>query len=288
MIGKTRQVEANPGATPAGPGKSRGVLGWPSEVVNLSVSRRLPFPELAGSVAYYWTVSWDLRGREPHLQETLPHPNVYMVFENDKLVVSGVATGKFTRLLEGRDRTFGVKFKPGGFRPFLQAPVSSLTNRIVAANSIFGEDADALEARLVAAGKEEETVEEEMVEAANSFFQSQVPQPDESIQLAEQLVERILQQPEIKKVEDLADRSGISKRSLQRIFSEYVGASPKWVIRRYRLHELVERLNSGEELNWADVALELGYFDQAHLINDFRSIVGRSPTGYQELVAKNS
>jgi len=287
MIGKTRQAEPNlgaaPEAVPAGLGKSRGVLGWPSEAVSLAVSRRLPFSELASSVAYYWTVSWDLSGRQPHLQETLPHPNVYMIFENDKLVVSGVSTGKFTRLLEGRDRTFGVKFKPGGFRPFLQAPVSSLTNRIVAANSIFGEDADALEARLIAAGEEEE-----MVEAANCFFQSRIPQPDETIQLAGQLVERILQEPDIKTVEGLADCSGLSKRSLQRLFSEYVGVSPKWVIRRYRLHELVERLNSGEELNWADLALELGYFDQAHLINDFRSIVGRSPTGYQELVAKNS
>jgi len=283
MIGKTRQTETNPGAIPADLGKSRGVLGWPSEVVNLAVSRRLPFHELAGSVAYYWTVSWDLHGKEPHLQETLPHPNVYMIFENDKLVVSGVTTGKFTRLLEGRDRTFGVKFNPGGFRPFLQAPVSSLTNCIVAANSIFGSDADALEARLIAAGEEEE-----MVEAANCFFQSRIPRPDETIQLAGRLVERILQEPDIKTVEGLADCSGLGKRSLQRIFNEYVGVSPKWVIRRYRLHELVERLNSGEELNWPDLALELGYFDQAHLINDFRVIVGRSPTGYQELVAKNS
>src|SRR5271163_1005689 len=283
MIGKTRQAKAIPGTIPAGPGKSRGVLGWPAEAVNLAVSRRLPFPDLADRIAYYWTVSWDLRGREPHLQETLPHPNVYMVFEYRKLVVSGVTTGKFTRLLEGQDRTFGVKFKPGGFRPFLPAPVSSLTNRIVPANSVFGKDADALEARLVASAEDEE-----MVEAANCFFQSRVPHPDETIVLASRLVERILQQPDIKTVEDLAGRSGIGKRSLQWVFSEYVGVSPKWVIRRYRLHELVERLNSGEELNWADIALELGYFDQAHLINDFRSIVGRSPACYQELVAKNS
>src|SRR5271163_3023915 len=200
MIGKTRQAKAIPGTIPAGPGKSRGVLGWPAEAVNLAVSRRLPLPELAACIAYYWTVRWDLRGREPHLQETLPHPNVYLIFDYGKLVVSGVTTGKFTRLLEGRDRTFGVKFNPGGFRPFLQAPVSSLTNCIVAANSIFGSDADALEARLIAAGEEEE-----MVEAANCFFQSRIPRPDETIQLAGRLVERILQEPDIKTVEGLAD-----------------------------------------------------------------------------------
>src|SRR5271163_784876 len=174
MIGKTRQAKAIPGTIPAGPGKSRGVLGWPAEAVNLAVSRRLPLPELAGCVAYYWTVSWDLRGREPHLQDTLPHPNVYLIFDYGKLVVSGVTTGKFTRLLEGRGRTFGVKFKPGGFRPFLQSRVSSLTNRIVAASNVFDKEADALEARLIAAGQKEEMGEDEMVEAANCFFQASI------------------------------------------------------------------------------------------------------------------
>ncbi len=62
------------------------------------------------------------------------------------------------------------------------------------------------------------------------------------------------------------------------------GASPKWVIRRYRLHELVERLKAGEALNGAQMALDLGYSDQAHLINDFRSIVGYSPSRYRSLL----
>lgn len=73
----------------------------------------------------------------------------------------------------------------------------------------------------------------------------------------------------------------MGKRSLQRLFNDYVGVSPKWVIRRYRLHELLERVHSGAEPDYAQLALELGYYDQAHLINDFRSIVGYSPTQYQ-------
>jgi AraC-like DNA-binding protein len=43
----------------------------------------------------------------------------------------------------------------------------------------------------------------------------------------------------------------MGKRRLQRIFQEYVGASPKWVIRRYRLHELVENMNAGGPVAWA-------------------------------------
>ena len=56
------------------------------------------------------------------------------------------------------------------------------------------------------------------------------------------------------------------------------------MIRRYRLHELVERLKAGEVVDGAQTALDLGYSDQAHLINDFRSIVGYSPSRYRSLL----
>ena len=120
-----------------------------------------------------------------------------------------------------------------------------------------------------------------MVAAVNAFFLHRVPEPDENVELADQLVNRILHQPQIRTVDDLAARTGLSKRSVQRVFREYVGIPPKWVIRRYRLHELIERLEAGAPLNWPDLALELGYFDQAHLINDFRAITGYSPADYQ-------
>jgi AraC-like DNA-binding protein len=222
-------------------------------------------------------VSWDLRGLPPHRPETLPHPNVHAIFEPGGSTVAGVHTAKFTRLLEGRSHVFGIKFTPGGFRFFLDAPVSSLANRIVPVHSVFGHDIDALEAVLISS-----RAEDEMVEAANDFFRQRVPAATETMTLAGALVERILREPDIRTVDDLVRRTGIGKRSLQRLFNEYVGVSPKWVIRRYRLHELVERFNSGEQPDYAQLALELGYFDQAHLINDFRSIVGYSPAQYQK------
>ena len=83
----------------------------------------------------------------------------------------------------------------------------------------------------------------------------------------------------IVRVEQLVDLAGIRQRALQRLFREYVGVSPKWVIQRYRLFEAAERLASGES-EGARVAHELGYFDQAHFIRDFKAMVGRSPTAF--------
>jgi AraC-like DNA-binding protein len=64
------------------------------------------------------------------------------------------------------------------------------------------------------------------------------------------------------------------------LFRRYVGASARWVIKRYRLYEALDRLNGPTRSDWADLAQELGYFDQAHFINDFKKIVGRSPSAY--------
>jgi AraC-like DNA-binding protein len=259
----------------AAAGGSRGVLRLPPEGVR--VSRRAPSSVLACFVAYYWRVNWDLRGGPPHLQETLPHPNIYLVFDNGRLQLGGVSTTKFTRTLSGEGFALGVKFRPGGFRPFLKASGSSVTDLIVAPSRVFGSDADNLEKDL-AFNREEE----KMFNTMDTFLLRRVPPLDENIELVDSLVRQILQQPEIKTVDDLVDRTGIGKRSLQRLFREYVGVPPKWVIQRYRLHELISRLEGGEPLNWPDLALELGYYDQAHLIHDFRAITGYPPAGYQQ------
>ncbi|HTF60030.1 MAG TPA: DUF6597 domain-containing transcriptional factor, partial [Actinomycetes bacterium] len=56
------------------------------------VVRARPSPALADLVEHYWTVSWDLRGRQPHTQHTLPHPSVHLVAERDRSGVMGVLT----------------------------------------------------------------------------------------------------------------------------------------------------------------------------------------------------
>ena len=256
-------------------GPPRGVLHRPAPAGRFSHSRISPPPDLALWVAHCWMVSWELEGPQPHVQETLPHPNFHLVFENGAATVSGVHTGRYTRTLEGRSFAFGVKFTPGGFRPFLNRAASTLANKTVPASQIFGTEINGIQCTA--------STEDERTQAACAFLLARKPEPDPAVAHINQIVESILRTPDLKTVDDLCAHTKIGKRTLQRLFNEYVGATPKWVIRRYRLHELVERCHSGEKLDYAQLALDLGYFDQAHLINDFRSIVGFSPTRYQQL-----
>jgi AraC-like DNA-binding protein len=264
-------------------GRARGMVRRTLPEGKMRHARRRPPRELQPWIAHFWMIQWDLRSCEPQLVENLPHPNVHVIFEEDGAVVSGVQTRKFSRVIEGCSQVFGVKFRAGGFRPFLGDAVSTIADRVVPAKTVFGKDVEALRAVLISSAKEAEKLE-----AAGAFFLARVPKPDKMAALTDRLVSRILDEPEIKTVDDLVAHAGLGKRSLQRIFNEYVGVSPKWVIRRYRLHEVMERLNSGAQPDWAQLALELGYFDQAHLINDFKSILGYSPTQYQKMVAKPS
>ena len=64
------------------------------------------------------------------------------------------------------------------------------------------------------------------------------------------------------------------------MFNDYVGVSPKWVIQRYRLQEAAERLAEGRATSLETLALELGFFDQAHFCRDFKALVGRTPAEY--------
>jgi AraC-like DNA-binding protein len=264
-------------------GRPRGVLRPPPAEGRLRHARRNPPTDLEPWIQHYWSVSWDLRGCEPFLQETLPHPNVHIVFDQTGSHIAGVHTGRFSTILEDQGRVFGIKFRPGGFRPFLGSSVGALANRMVPTQQVFGAEARPWE-RTMQSLQEDEA----LIGTASEFLRARLPPPDPNVSLATRLVEQILNagdcQSRIRGVQELARHSGMSQRSLQRLFQEYVGASPKWVIRRYRLHELVERLKAGDVVDGAQAALDLGYFDQAHLINDFRSIVGYSPTRYGNLL----
>src|SRR5205814_5681308 len=82
------------------------------------------------------------------------------------------------------------------------------------------------------------------------------------------------------RVGDQAASSGLSVRTLQRLFADYVGVSPKWVMRRARLHDAAERADGGEPVDWAALASDLGYADQAHLTRDFTVTIGVPPARY--------
>ncbi|HEX6351636.1 helix-turn-helix domain-containing protein [Actinophytocola sp.] len=226
--------------------------------------RHEPSPELAPWVARYWEAHWDYA--EPYHQKIVPYPNVHLSFGEGRADVNGVVSGYQIKVLEGAAGVFGVAFRPGCFRPFLGAPVSTITDKVVPAAEVFGTDLP-------------ERPDKAEIEA---FLLARLPAPDPRADEAANAVETIATDPTVTRVETLADVTGTSVRGLQRLFAEYVGIGPKWVIRRYRLHGVTERLAAQEPVDWAALAADLGYADQGHFIRDFKNMFGETPTWYAE------
>jgi AraC-like DNA-binding protein len=263
------------------PETPRGVLHLRIESTP-GYGRYYPAEDLAPFVEHFWTIEWDLD--EPAVREVLPHPSVHLVIEIGRSAVAGVPTGRFTRRLEGKGRVLGTKFHPGGFRPFLAGPVSDLTGRTLPLDEVFGEAAAGLEARALALADPIAAFE-----VVQDFLRGLRPARDPTAELIHRIVARAAADREMVRVEHLVREFGIGARRLQRLFGEYVGVSPKWILQRYRLHEAAERIAAGGAIDWAAMALDLGYSDQAHLIRDFKKLVGQPPGEYAKIyVAVNS
>jgi transcriptional regulator GlxA family with amidase domain len=79
----------------------------------------------------------------------------------------------------------------------------------------------------------------------------------------------------------VAERLAVSPRTLQRLFARYVGASPLWVLRRYRLQDAAAAIDAGEGTDLAALASDLGFADQAHFTRSFTQVIGVPPSVYR-------
>jgi AraC-like DNA-binding protein len=183
-------------------------------------------------------------------------------------------------LLTGKSRVIGTKFQPGGLRPFIDRPVAALTDRVVPIETVFGAAAADLGCRALA-----HTDHHAAIGVIESFLLERNPRVVDELELLRRITSRIASDREMRGVEPLAREFGLGMRSLQRLFREFVGVSPKWMIRRFRLQEATETLAAARRVDWAEFALGLGYTDQAHFVRDFKRLIGSTPGAYFKALA---
>ncbi|MGK3989358.1 helix-turn-helix transcriptional regulator [Sorangium sp. So ce136] len=173
----------------------------------------------------------------------------------------------------GLARTVILRFKPGWSVPLLGVAASELTDRIVPLEEVWGRAARELCGELLAAGSRADVMDRVAralaLRAGQSFETA-------SGQLARRAV-RLLEGGEVR-VERVAGRLGITARHLRRAFIENVGIGPKEFARTVRLQRAVRM--AATSCDWARIAADAGYYDQAHLIADFRQLLGLTPGAF--------
>jgi AraC-like DNA-binding protein len=242
-----------------------------------------PAEDLALFVEYYWIVTWDFRGKGSYLAEILPHPRVHLIIAPGQSSVFGVVKGRFSYRYEENGRVFGVRFKPGAVYPLMHMPIAQLTNASLGIKETFGIDGPVLERALLL-----QADQKVMIESVEQFLRRILPEQDEHGKMIQQILDYIVAHCEITRVEDIVTHFNLSKRTLQRLFHQYIGVNPKWVIQHYRLHEVARRLAVGDRVDWVQLALDLGYCDQAHFSRAFKAMVGKAPAEYAKTVGAGS
>ena len=235
--------------------------------------RVAPQPDLADVVEQHWIVGWNQSGRPARRLEVLPDPAVNLVVEPSGRLLYGVGAGRSVHELTGRGMVVGTKFHPGGFSGFRPGPVSAITGKVVTLPEAFGAAGAQLDGELAAA-----VDVAAIIVAVSGFLRRQRPAPDPRRTLVSEILEAMRSAPSGTSVGDLAARFAVTPRTLQRMFARHVGASPKQVLQRMRRQRAVDQLSEGDAPGLARLAAELGYFDQAHLAQDFRTTLGRRPS----------
>jgi AraC-like DNA-binding protein len=248
---------------------TRGILVPGAIDARFTLTRHAPCAGLAEIVERYWIVRWTLAA--PHAQETLPHPNVNVVVGTHQPGVHGPRRRRFVAELEGEGWVVGAKIRPGAFRAFVDVPMVELAERTWPVARVF----PGLAAEVAAAA-----CDEERIARLEAVLASAQPVLDDDMREANRIVALAQAEPSIARVAELAARARMPVRTMERLFRTHVGVTPKWVVRRYRVHEAAERVARGDGVEWSLLANELGYADQSHLIRDFKAQIGRTPAQY--------
>ncbi|MCM3785170.1 helix-turn-helix transcriptional regulator [Neobacillus mesonae] len=260
---------------------SMGILNLQKGQQHFSLERYSPSEELQSLIKHYWIVEWELDEDQTFQQEVIPNPCVNLVIESGRSFFYGPATRKYSYHLASKGRVFGIKFKPGGFFPWYRKSISRLIEEPLPAEEIFPLPTDKLEALFLNRASKHE----ELTARMNDLLHPLVPPRDELAAAMDKITEYIQKQQDITKVDQVCEHFQINKRTLQRIFKQYVGISPKTVIKLYRLQNAAEALELGQDINTLELSLELGYHDQSHFIKDFKTVVGQTPEAYTRSVA---
>ncbi len=252
-----------------------GILDPLEAAQRFRLTRYLPSAELAPFVEHHWTIHWDLRGRPPYVSEVLPHPSVNVAFTDERGWITGVTTGKYTYEVRDLGLIVGTMFRPGGFFPFWRRPVTELTDQVIPVTDVFTTAGDDFRRSLLA-----HDADEERIARLEDLLRAQGATADRNLDLVRDALDAIGSHRGLRTVAGVAERVHVSARTLQNVFRKYVGVGLKWVLMRYRLIEAAELAARTSEPDWAGIAVDLGYTDQSHFVNDFKKLVGQPPHQY--------
>jgi AraC-like DNA-binding protein len=236
-----------------------------------------PPPPLGDFVELFWLAR---REAQQHAKERLlPMGTMELVidltYEDSEPILCGVHSESFEINTTEPALILGVHFKPGGAFPFLGVPAGELHNRRLTLDALWGMEAGEMRDRVLEAktpaGKFK-VLEQSLLSNATRAL-SRHPAVDFALR-------ELSAASYARSITDVIEQTGFSPRRFIELFTAEVGLTPKLFRRVQRFQQLIQRVHGAREIQWAQVALDCGYYDQSHFIHDFRAFSGFTPSDY--------
>jgi AraC-like DNA-binding protein len=220
------------------------------------------------------------------IERVVPDGAVRLVFNlGDAPVVAGVrsaaaeALGAASRAalveLGGEVHGIAVTLRAGSVAAVLGAPAGAIAGTAVSLDTLCGRSSDELLAQLRECGDDASRVA-----YVQDFVERRLARHGDTPVSGMQAALRCVTLSASQRVGDMAAALGIGERRLQQLFHAEVGLTPRQLRRLVRLHDCLRRLRNDPAPVWAQLALDCGFYDQAHLINEFRDLCGVTPGDY--------
>ncbi|NNG40386.1 AraC family transcriptional regulator [Flexivirga sp. ID2601S] len=264
---------------------SNGIILDPAQFARVAtLDRPAPDPALEAWVEHYWLLRWQLPSGMTYRSSTVPVSSCNLTVEHGGCRRHGAATGgvfvtgvvsrrRFDVELTGSGGVVGVKFRPGGFTALTGLDAAALRDRVVPAASLLPSAEGLADCRPDQA---------DVVARLDRYLLGLPARRDDDFATLRRAIEILESAEPAITAAEFADQCGLGLRSLQRLCRRYVGVGPQWLIARARVHAAIERLHDGDDAPLAELATDLGWFDQAHMGRDFAALVGEPPGAYRD------
>lgn len=248
-----------------------------------------PPPHLKSYIRYYWTLEAETPPVANASQRLLAEGFEFVfnlaepieIISSDgfakNMSVTGI-TGPMTRPMRmkptGPTKLFGICFRAGGGYLFFKTPAHELANQCPDVGDLWGAEGD----RFVERIQNDCLTTESRIESINLYLSKLLGKNYRDNAAIDAAIEAIERHKGRITIDQLARYLGMSGRHLERIFKERIGVTPKQLCRNTRFKNVYKQIETSSHIDWTDVALSCGYYDQAHLINEFKHFTGTSPT----------
>ncbi|MBL7738338.1 MAG: AraC family transcriptional regulator [Chitinophagaceae bacterium] len=169
----------------------------------------------------------------------------------------------------------GVHFKPGGAYPFFNMPASELNDRTVETDLLWNTEILSIRDAVL----NTPVIEDKFSIVEKYLLQKGKNRLDPNV-LVNYAIEQLQRSPQIWTIGQLTHKVGITQKHLITLFKKYAGLSPKMFARISKFQKVIREVEQEQSIEWAPIAYECGYYDQAHFIKEFQAFSGINPSAY--------